>query len=165
MLYFRFDNSKEDFKGNKHKSVLFGEAAEEMATLRFEDGSANSYYQSQYDELQEKLFDELSEEEYDVKFSELLKEYIEDEWTLSGCSCFSLSKEGLEEAKNYGHIYDREIITIFNGEFVDCGHDGECVAKCNEIKFQGNSKKFVDILFDIDLEDEEKINKIMELVK
>ncbi len=165
MLYFRFDNNKEDFKGIEHKSVLFGEEAEDMATLRFEDGSANSYYQSQYDELQEKLFDELSEEEYDAKFSELLKEYIEDEWTLNGCSCFELSEEGLEEARNYGHIYDREIVTLFSGEYINCGHDGECVAKCNEIKFQENSKEFVDILFDIDLTDEEKLDKIMGLVK
>lgn len=160
MLYFRFDNNKEDFKGQEHKSVLFGEEAEEMATFRFEDGSVDTYYQNQYNELQEKLFDELSEEEYDEKFSELLKEYIDDEWTLNGCSCFELSKEGIEEARNYGHICDREIVTIFEGEFVECGHDGECVAKCNKIKFQGNSEKFVDILFDTDLTDEEKITKI-----
>lgn len=165
MLYFRFDINKEDFKGTEHKSVLFGDGAEEMAILRFEDGSVDSYYLNQYDELQEKLFDELSEEEYDEKFSELLKEYIDDEWTLNGCSCFELSEEGIEEARNYGHIYDREIVTIFEGNFVSCGHDGECVSKCNDIKFQGNSKKFVDILFDIDLTNQEKITKINEIFK
>lgn len=165
MLFFRFDFNKEDFKGENHKSVLYGESARDMAEFKFEEGSVNNYYLDEYNKIREQYFDndEISEEEYDEKFNNLVDEFIEDEWTLNGCSCFYLDEEGIESAKQYGSIVERPIITIFEGEDVGSGHDGEDVAKCEKIIFQGNSDKIVDVFYDKDIEN--KAEYILNLVK
>ena len=98
-------------------------------------------------------------EEYD----KLKKEYIDNEWTLNGCSCFELTEDGIEFACRYGHITERKIVTFFEGEEIETGHDGETVAKCNKIIWQDNSNKITDILFDDDIEN--KVEKILNIIK
>ena len=166
MLYFRFDFNKEDFKGAEHKSVLYGYEAEDRVDYLFDEENEvlNGYYLDTYRELRRKYFDdeEISEEEYDTKLNELKQEYIKDELTLDGCSCFELNDEGIEFSNRYGYD-DRQIITIFEGEEVEAGHDGEVVAKCEKIIWQGNSKELVDIFYDDDIEN--KIEEVLKLIK
>jgi hypothetical protein len=165
MLYFRFDCEKEDFKGQEHTSVLYGHNAEEMAIFEFENEGhfVQGYYLNTYNKLQEQLLDEeITEEEYDEKFDELVKEFIKDEWTLNGCSCFELSKEGIEFSNNYKYD-DRKIITIFEGEEVAKGHDGEIVVKCEKIVWQGNADEITDIFYDDDIED--KVEEVLSIIK
>ena len=166
MLYFRFDFNKEDFKGAEHKSVLYGYEAEDRVDYLFDEENEvlNGYYLDTYRELRRKYFDdeEISEEEYDTKLNELKQEYIKDELTLDGCSCFELNDEGIEFSNRYGYD-DRQIITIFEGEEVEAGHDGEVVSKCEKIIWQGNSKELVDIFYDDDIEN--KIEEVLKLIK
>jgi hypothetical protein len=160
MLYFRFDCDKEDFKGAEHKSVLFGDDAMTMVDFQFEEGHVENYYLDRYNKIVEEIddFDEFSEE-----YDKLKKEYIEDKWTLDGCSCFELSEDGIDFACRYGHITEREIVTFFEGEEVDTGHDGETVAKCDKIVWQGDSSKITDIFYDDDIEN--KVEEILNIIK
>lgn len=165
MLYFRFDFEKEDFKGEKHKSVMYGYEVEDRVDYLFDEESEqlNGYYLNTYKELQEKYFDkeEISEEEYDEKIAELKKEFIKDELTLNGASCFELNEDGIDFSNNYKYD-DRKIISIFEGDEIDCGHDKEIVAKCEKIIFQGNSKEIIDIFYDDDIED--KVAEVLKLI-
>lgn len=130
MLYFRFDCDKEDFKGAEHKSVLYGDDAMTMLDFRFEEGQVDNYYLDRYN----KLVDEIENtDKFIEEYSKLKKEYIEANWTLDGCSCFKLTEDGIDFACRYGHITEREIVTFFEGEEVETGHDGETVAKCDKI--------------------------------
>lgn len=165
MLYFRFDCEKENFKGINHKSVLYGHNAEEMAIFEFENEGhfVQGYYLDTYNELQEKLLDEeISEEEYDEKFNDLVQEFIKDEWTLDGCSCFELNEEGIRFSNNYKYD-DRKIITIFEGEEVAKGHDGETVAKCEKVIWQGNADEIINIFYNDEIEN--KVEKILNMIK
>ena len=166
MLYFRFDFNKEDFKGADHKSVLYGYEVEDRVDYLFDEENEvlNGYYLDTYRELRRKYFDneEISEEEYDTKLNELKQEYIKDELTLNGCSCFELNDEGIEFSNGYGYD-DRQIVTIFEGEEVETGHDGELVAKCEKIVWQGNSKELVNIFYDDDIEN--KVEEVLKLIK
>lgn len=164
MLYFRFDNNKEDFKGEEHKSVLFGDEAYEIAYIKVVENEEAGEYTERVKEARQKEFDGEIEDSSDIVES-IVNEYIENECTLNGCSCFELSVDGLKEAENYGHIYERNIITIFDGEYVGQGHDGENVAHCNKIIYQESPENFNDILLDFEIDYEEKLKKIMELIK
>lgn len=160
MLYFRFDCDKEDFKGAEHKSVLYGDDAMTMLDFRFEEGQVDNYYLDRYN----KLVDEIENtDKFIEEYSKLKKEYIEDNWTLDGCSCFELTEDGIDFACRYGHITEREIVTFFEGEEVETGHDGETVAKCDKIVWQGDSNKITDILYDDDIEN--KIQEILNIIK
>lgn len=160
MLYFRFDCSKEDFKGAQHKSVLYGDEAMTMVDFQFEEGRVDKYYLDQYN----KIVDEIDDvDEFSNEYDKLKKEYIEDNWTLNGCSCFELNEEGIEFACRYGHITEREIVTFFEGEEIETGHDGENVAKCKKIVWQGNSSKIADILYNDDIEN--KVEEILKIIK
>lgn len=166
MLYFRFDFDKENFKGAEHKSVLNGYEAEERVDYLFDEKPEmlNGYYLDTYKDLKEKYFDndEISEEEYDEKLEALKKEYIDDELTLDGASCFELNDEGIDFSNRYGYD-DRPIITIFEGKEVGTGHDGEVVAKCEKIIWQGNSNEITDIFYDTDIQD--KVSEVLKLIK
>lgn len=166
MLYFRFDCEKENFKGAEHKSVAYGHSVNDVVDNLFEneDETLNGYYLDTYRELKEKYFDndEISEEEYDEQLETLKKEYIDDELTLNGASCFELNEEGIEFSNNYGYD-DRPIITIFEGKEVGTGHDGEVVAKCEKIIWQGNSNEITDIFYDTDIQD--KVSEVLKLIK
>lgn len=160
MLYFRFDCDKEDFKGAEHKSVLYGDDAMTMLDFRFEEGQIDNYYLDRYN----KLVDEIENtDKFIEEYSKLKKEYIEDNWTLDGCSCFELTEDGIDFACRYGHITEREIVTFFEGEEVETGHDGETVAKCDKIVWQGDSNKITDILYDDDIEN--KVQEILNIIK
>lgn len=160
MLYFRFDCDKEDFKGAEHKSVLYGDDAMTMLDFRFEEGQVDNYYLDRYN----KLVDEIENtDKFIEEYSKLKKEYIEDNWTLDGCSCFELTEDGIDFACRYGHITEREIVTFFEGEEVETGHDGETVAKCDKIVWQGDSNKITDILYDDDIEN--KVQEILNIIK
>lgn len=163
MLYFRFDNNKEDFKGTEHKSILFGEGAYDMAYIKVVDNEQGGEYSKRVKEALQKEFDGEIEDSSDIVES-IVNEYIENEWTLNGCSCFELSVDGLEEAENYAHIYERNVVTVFDGEYIGQGHDGEDVAHCNKIVYQGNTDEFNDILLDFDIDYDEKLKKIMKLI-
>ena len=160
MVYFRFDCDKKDFKGIEHKSVLYGDDAMTMIDFEFEEGRVDKYYLDKYNKIVNEIddFDKFSNE-----YDKLKKEYIEDNWTLDGCSCFELTDDGIEFACRYGHITEREIVTFFEGEEIETGHDGETVAKCNKIIWQDNSNKITDILFDDDIEN--KVEKILNIIK
>lgn len=166
MLYFRFDFNKEDFKGSKHKSVAYGYAVEDVVDNMFDEGSEqlSGYYLDTYRRLKEQYWDneEISEEEFDEKVRDLKQEYIKDELTLNGCSCFELSEEGINFAKEYKYD-DRPIITIFEGEEIENGHDREIVAKCEKIIWQGNANIITDIFYDDDIEN--KVEEILNIVK
>lgn len=160
MLYFRFDCDKEDFKGAEHKSVLYGDDAMTMLDFRFEEGQVDNYYLDRYN----KLVDEIENtDKFIEEYSKLKKEYIEDNWTLDGCSCFELTEDGIDFACRYGHITEREIVTFFEGAEVETGHDGETVAKCDKIVWQGDSNKITDILYDDDIEN--KVQEILNIIK
>ena len=160
MLYFRFDCDKEDFKGAEHKSILYGDDAMTMLDFRFEEGQVDNYYLDRYN----KLVDEIENtNKFIEEYNKLKKEYIEDNWTLGGCSCFELTEDGIDFACRYGHITEREIVTFFEGEEVETGHDGETVAKCDKIVWQGDSNKITDILYDDDIEN--KIQEILNIIK
>lgn len=160
MLYFRFDCDKEDFKGAEHKSVLYGDDAMTMLDFRFEEGQVDNYYLDRYN----KLVDEIENtDKFIEEYSKLKKEYIEDNWTLDGCSCFELTEDGIDFACRYGYITEREIVTFFEGEEVETGHDGETVAKCDKIVWQGDSNKITDILYDDDIEN--KVQEILNIIK
>lgn len=166
MLYFRFDCEKEDFKGEKHKSVLYGHGVDDVVDNLFEneDETLNGYYLDTYRNLKEKYFDndEISEKEYDEQLESLKKEYIDDELTLDGCSCFELNEEGIYFSNRYGYD-NRKIITIFEGTEVATGHDGEIVAKCEKIIWQGNADEITDIFYDDDIEN--KVTEVLRLIK
>ena len=160
MLYFRFDCDKEDFKGAEHKSVLYSDDAMTMLDFRFEEGQVDNYYLDRYN----KLVDEIENtDKFIEEYSKLKKEYIEDNWTLDGCSCFELTEDGIDFACRYGHITEREIVTFFEGEEVETGHDGETVAKCDKIVWQGDSNKITDILYDDDIEN--KVQEILNIIR
>ena len=164
MLFFRFDCEKEDFKGSEHKSKLYGHSCEDFVDEAFDNENIDKYYLDILHDLNNKYFDteEISLEEYDEKVLALKKEYINDELTLDGCSCFELSEDDIKFSNNYKY-YDRKIITIFEGEKIGLGHDGECVAKCSKIVWQGDSNVITDILLDDDTQDkvEAVLSKIM----
>lgn len=167
MLYFRFDFNKEDFKGKEHKSIAYGYEVEDIVDFLFDEESEQlkGYYLDSYKKLQEQYDnEEISENEYDKKVIDLKQEYIRDELTLDGCSCFELNEEGINFSNRYGYD-DRKIITIFEGQQKGFGHDGEVVAKCEKIVWQGDSNKITDIFYDDDLTSNEKINKILDLIK
>ena len=84
MKYFRFDMSKEDFKGAEHKSVFMGDEVYEYCDDLFENGEAPAEYQSRYDDG-----------DFDV-----IDEYIDNELTLDGCSCFELNEAGIKDRRN-----------------------------------------------------------------
>lgn len=166
MLYFRFDFNKNDFKGAEHKSTAFGYSVNDVVDELFDEESEklNGYYLDEYRNLQQQYWDneEISEEEYDKKLNSLKQEYINDELTLNGCSCFELNNEGIEQAIEYGYD-DRKIVTIFEGKEIESGHDGEIVAKCEKIIWQGNSDIITDIFYNDDIEN--KIEKVMEIIQ
>lgn len=166
MLYFRFDFNKEDFKGVEHKSIAYGYEVQDRVDYLFDEESSvlNGYYLDTYRDLKEKYFDleEITESEYDEKINALKKEYINEELTLDGCSCFELNEEGIEFSNNYGYD-DRNVITIFEGTENGTGHDGEIVAKCEKIIWQGNADEITDIFYDDDIED--KVAEVLKLIK
>lgn len=166
MLYFRFDCRKEDFKGAEHKSVAYGHSVDDVVDSLFEEESEllNGYYLDTYRRLKQKFWDleEITEQEYDKEIKALKEEYIKDELTLNGCSCFELSDEGIEFSNSYKYD-DREIITIFEGEEVAIGHDGEIIAKCEKIVWQGNSEEMTNIFYDDDIED--KVAEVLKIIK
>ena len=160
MVYFRFDCDKKDFKGTEHKSVLYGDDAMTMADFEFEEGRVDNYYLDKYNKIVNEI-DDL--DKFSNEYDKLKKEYIEDNLTLDGCSCFELTDNGIEFACRYGHITERKIVTFFEGEEIETGHDGETVAKCNKILWQGNSSKITNILYDDDIEN--KIEEILNIIK
>ena len=166
MLYFRFDFNKEDFKGSEHRSVAYGYAVEDVVDNLFDEESEQlkGYYLDEYRKLKEQYWDneEMSEEEFDKKVNDLKQEYIKNELTLNGCSCFELNEDGIEFAKRYGYD-DRAIITIFEGEKIERGHDGEIVAKCEKIIWQGDANIITDIFYDDDIEN--KVDEILNIIK
>ena len=105
---------------------------------------------------------EEGEEEYDEKFNNLVQEFIKDEWTLDGCSCFELNEEGIEFSNNYKYD-DRKIITIFEGEEVAKGHDGEIVAKCEKVVWQSNADEIINIFYNDEIEN--KVEEILKIIK
>ena len=129
MLYFRFDKNKEDFKGVDHKSVFMGDEVYNYCDELFENGEAPEEYQQEYD---------------DGNF-DIIDEFIENELTLDGCSCFELNKSGIEQfKKDYsGFINNFNVVTVFDGDFIEYGHDGETVAKCNKIIEQITPEEFI----------------------
>lgn len=129
MLYFRFDKSKEDFKGVDHKSVFMGDEVYDYCDELFENGEAPEEYQKEYD---------------DGNF-DIIDDYIENELTLDGCSCFELTDVGIKQfLTDYnGFINTFKIVTIFDGDFIEYGHDGETVAKCNKIIKQITPNEFI----------------------
>jgi len=165
MLYFRFDWRMEDFKGENHKSVFYGYEAEDRAIDEFENEGAfvQGYYLDEYNKLKEQYFDleEISAEDYDKKFADLVQEFIKDEWTLEGCSCFELNEDGIDFSDSYRYD-NRPIMTIFEGEKTGDGHDGEEVAKCTKILWQGNSREITSIFRDEDIED--KVSAVLEYI-
>ena len=164
MLYFRFDFRKEDFKGANHQSVLYGYEVEDRVDFLFEEEKIRGYYLDEYKKLQKQFFEDntISEEEYDKKLNDLKQEYIDDELTLDGCSCFELTEKGIESAINYGYD-DRPIVTIFEGHQIGDGHDGEIVAKCEKTLWQGNAKIITNIMYDDDIEN--KVEEILKIIK
>ena len=153
---------------NKDIKPIFNEILDEYEECKFKDINIYKTNRINNKPIEDKTLineiskyfddEEISEEEYDTKLNELKQEYIKDELTLDGCSCFELNDEGIEFSNRYGYD-DRQIITIFEGEEVEAGHDGEVVAKCEKIIWQGNSKELVDIFYDDDIE-----NKIEEVL-
>lgn len=166
MLYFRFDFNKEDFKGREHKSVAYGYAVEDVVDNLFDEESEqlNGYYLDTYRKLKEQYWDneEISEEEFDKKVNELKQEYIKDELTLNGCSCFELNEEGINFSNEYKYD-DRAVITIFEGEEIQRGHDGEIVAKCEKVIWQGDANIITNIFYDDDVEN--KVEEILNIIK
>ena len=73
-----------------------------------------------------------------------------------------LNEEGIRFSNNYKYD-DREIITIFEGEEVGTGHDGEIVAKCEKILWQGNSEEITNIFYDDDIED--KVAEVLKIIE
>ena len=166
MLYFRFDFNKDDFKGSEHKSVLYGYSVEDVVDYLFEEESEqlNGYYLDEYRKLKTQYWDneEISEKEYDEKINDLKKEFIADELTLNGCSCFELNEQGIDFAKRYGYD-NRPIITIFEGKEIGSGHDGETIAKCEKVIWQGKSDIITDIFYNDDIKN--KVEEIMKIIK
>lgn len=155
MLYFRFD-WENDFKGAEHKSGLAG-----WFDICFDKISDTQ----EYDELEEKYG--YGTNEYDIALNNLVKEYaLENGYILDGCSCFTLTEEGIEEFTNY--IKDHPIseypeINIFEGIDKGYGHDGEQVAKCTKIVYTGETKVFMDIINDENIKN--KLSEILKLIK
>lgn len=155
MLYFRFDWEK-DFKGAEHRSGLAGwydTCFDQLADTQ------------EYDELEEKYV--YGTAEYDIALDNLIKDFaIENGYLLDGCSCFTLTNEGIEEFVNY--IKDHPIdeypeINIFEGIDRGFGHDGEKVAECTKIIYTGKTKDFMNIIKDDDIED--KVSEVLKLIK
>ena len=167
-LYFRFDWSKEDFRGSEHKSKLRGYEIEAHVDYMFDDESllfdTNGYYLNTYRELKEQWYnDEISEQEYDDKLDALKKEYIEEALTLDGASSFRLDEDGIEFSNIYEY-YDRPIVTVFAGIESDMeGHDGEAVARSEKVIWQGDSDILSEIFLDDDLTIEEKNKELMKI--
>ena len=128
MKFFRFDKSKEDFKGSEHKSVFMGDEVYNYCDDLFENGEAPNEYQARY-----------NDGDFDV-----IDDYIDDCLTLNGCSCFEFSDNGINEAlKEYSAFFDIfNVVTIFEGEFIEYGHDGELIAKCDKILEQISPEEF-----------------------
>ena len=128
MLYFRFDRNKDDFKGSEHNSVFMGDEVYEYCDELFENGDAPEEYQKEYD---------------DGNF-DIIDDYIENELTVSGCSCFELDASGIEMSKGYAFYDTHNWVTVFEGDFLEYGHDGEPIVKCTNIIEQLPTDKFVD---------------------
>lgn len=171
-LYFRFDVDSESFKGTEHNSVLFGSDVYEVAYDQVVEGSATDameYHDLYMDAWNRYCNEEISKDELDTIQEKIVQDYIEKELTLDGCSCFELDEYGLKQAQNYGHIMDRQVVTIFTGEYVGEGHDGECVVKPEKIVYQGDTETFKDILYDMEEDEdttyEDKLTKIKSLIQ
>lgn len=155
MLYFRFD-WENDFKGTEHKSGFAGWF--DVCLDKLSDTQ-------EYDELEEKYG--FGTNEYNAALDNLVREYaIENGYLLNGCSCFTLTEEGIEEFSNYikNHPIDEyPEINIFEGIDEGYGHDGEQVAKCTKIVYTGRTKNFMDIINDESIED--KLSEVLKLIK
>ena len=127
MLYFRFDKDKDSFKGSKHKSVFMGDDVWEYCYDLFDNSEAPEEYQKIYDDGDE----------------DVIEDYINDVLTIDGCSCFELNRAGLDEACTYSFFDTMGVVTVFEGDFVEYGHDGEIVAKCNNIIEQLSPTEFL----------------------
>ena len=157
MLYFRFDN-KNGFKGKNHKSGFAGWY--EICLDKLEGSRECS-------ELEEKYG--FGTDEYFQALDNLVEEYAEENgYILNGCSCFTLTKAGIEEFLRYIETHpidDYEEINIFEGIDQGYGHDGENVAQCTKIVFTGKTADFMNIVNDDDLTTTDKLDNIIKSIK
>ena len=177
-IYFRFDN-KNGFKGKEHQSgiSMWEERVDELLEPNYdyyEDYNGEIDFERAEESVNKNLepygidYDTYNSMTYKEKMKLKREVALDEGYITDGASCFKLNDEGIEEFINYvrsNHAIDKyEEINFFTGKENGLGADGEYIVKPENTIYTNKTKEIIEILEDIDLTNEQKMNEIVNAI-
>lgn len=177
-LYFRFDN-KGGFRGKEHQTgvSMWEYTIDDLLQPNYEayeDIEGNINFEAAEKEVNDilKMYDTTYEEYNNMSETDQIKikrEIAIDKGLITnGASVFDLTEDGLDFFERYDgdhHETDYPQVNIFTGKHNGWGADGENVVIPNEVFYTGKTQEISDILYDYELTNKQKVDKILDLIE
>ncbi len=171
-LYFRFDDEG-GFRGKEHMS---GVAMWEDTIIDKINENNKGYYDENDNYIEKNSLLErygVTQEQYDnmnneQQFKINQKIAIDEGLVTNGASVFELTEDGLDFFERYDSDHyetDYPQFNIFAGKHNGWGADGESVVIPSEVFYTGKTQEISDILYDYELTNQQKIDKILDLIQ
>lgn len=171
-LYFRFDDEG-GFRGKEHMS---GVAMWEDTIIDKINENNKGYYDEndnyieknslleRYGITQEQYYNMNNEQQFKINQEIAIDEGL----VTNGASVFELTEDGLDFFERYDSDHyetDYPQFNIFAGKHNGWGADGESVVIPSEVFYTGKTQEISDILYDYELTNKQKVDKILDLIE